>query len=280
MLAERLSDALAANTSVRAILLVGSVASDDADDLSDLDLIAFYAELPPGPAIAAAREAAGATGAEPLGGSRDDGAFAESWQVDGVECQVAFHTVAAQERDMATILEQHAPATPLHKAMSGLLEGQALRGPDLIGESQHRASAYPDDLATAVVAHHLRFFPLWYVGDRLARGDALLWHHQARVEALQNVLGVLAGLNRLYYSTFQFKRMRRFVAKMAHTPLDLVTRIERVLTSDPGTAGTLLEALVADTIDLVERHMRHVDTSRARRYLGRRQRPAEPDGHP
>lgn len=272
MLADRISDALAANTAVRAILLVGSVASDDADDLSDLDLISFYEELPPDPGIAAVREAVGATAAEPLGGSRDDGAFAESWQVDGVECQVAFHTVAAQERDTATILEQHAPATPLHKAMSGLLEGHALRGSDLIEEWQRRAAAYPDDLATAVVAHHLRSFPLWYVGDRLARGDALLWHHQARVEGLQNVLGVLAGLNRLYYSTFQFKRMRRSVAAMTHAPSDLATRIERVLTSDPKTAGALLEALVADTIELVERHMPHVDTTRARRYLGRRQR--------
>lgn len=250
---------------------MGSAATDDADDLSDLDLITYYDEIPSSDAIAAARGVVGADAVEQLGGSRDEGGFAESWLVDGVECQVALRTVTKQERDMAAVLEHHDAATPLHKMMSGLLEGVAIRGEDLIGEWKTRAAVYPEELATVVVVHHLRFFPLWYVGDRLARGDALLWHHQARVEGLQNILGVLAGINHLYYSTFQFKRMRRFVAAMTHVPSDLATRVESVLTAAPPEAGAELESLVLDTVQLVERYMPHVDTTPARRYLGRRQ---------
>lgn len=270
-LAERIADALTAHATPRAILLVGSVASGDADEFSDLDLISYHDELPTAAALAAAREDLGATSWEPLGGSREDGGFAETWRIDSVDCQIAFHTLAAQERDMAAVLGRHEPATPLHKAMEGLLHGIALFGADVVGEWQRLAAGYPDGLASAVVRHHLRFFPLWYVGDRLARADALLWHYQARVEVLQNVLGVLAGINRLYYSTFQFKRMRRFIASMQHAPTDLAARVEHILTSDPATAGVALESLVADTLDIVEHEMPDIDTAQARRYLSRRQ---------
>jgi hypothetical protein len=221
--------------------------------------------------MAAIRHDLGDPPSEALGGPPTDDGFNESWRIEGVECQVAFRTVARHERDMATILERHDPATPLHKAMSGLLEGVALRGVDRIAAWKRRAEAYPDGLVRAVVEHHLRFFPLWYVGTRLARSDALLWHHQARVEALQNVLGVLAGLNRLYYSTFQFKRMRRFIAQMRYAPEALADRVELVLTTDPARAGVELESLVRETIALVDARMPEVSTEQARRYLDRRQ---------
>ena len=108
-------------------------------------------------------------------------------------------------------------------------------------------------------------------GERLARSDALLWHYQARVEALQNLLGVLAGLNHRYYSTFQFKRMRRFIASLQHVPTALADRVERVLTAEPILAGEELESLVRDTVALVETHMPEISSEHGRRYLGRRQ---------
>jgi hypothetical protein len=251
--------------------LVGSTATDDADALSDLDLITYYDELPDDASLDKMSRALGAAEAEPIGGSREGGGFAVTWRIDGVDCQIAFHTVAKQDRDMTAVLDDHEPSTPLHKAMSGLLEGVALRGEALVDAWKTRAAVYPDGLAHAVVAHHLRFFPLWFVGDRLERSDAVLWHYQERVEALQNVLGVLAGLNRLYYSTFQFKRMRRFVAAMRYAPTDLADRVERVLTLERSPAEAELEGLVHDTLALVDAQMPDVSTDRARRYVGRRQ---------
>lgn len=270
-LALRITAALRAHTAIRAALLVGSAASDDADGLSDLDLITYHDELPDERALAAVRTVLSDPRAEPLGGTRDDGTFSETWHIDGVECQVAFHTIAKQERNLAVVLDEHEPATPLHKAMSGLLEGIVLHGEDVVAVWKRRAAGYPDDLARTVVAHHLRFFPLWYVGERLARSDALPWHYQARVEALQNLLGILAGLNRLYYSTFQFKRMRRFIASMRHAPTALADRLERVLLADSPQAGLELEALVRETLALVDAHMPEISTETARKYLGRHQ---------
>jgi hypothetical protein len=81
---------------------------------------------------------------------------------------------------------------------------------------------------------------------------------------------VLAGLNRLYYSTFQFKRMRRFVAAMGIAPAALADRIEAMLVAEPAAAIAALERLVGEVVDLVERHMPEADTAAVRRALARR----------
>ena len=83
------------------------------------------------------------------------------------------------------------------------------------------------------------------------------------MEGCLNVLGVLAGLNRRYYSTFQFKRARAFEATL---PLAMpdgrrassgrsapLREAARRLTGE-------LEALVAETVALVEAHLPGVDT--------------------
>jgi hypothetical protein len=87
------------------------------------------------------------------------------------------------------------------------------------------------------------------------------------------VLGVLAGLNRQYYSTVQFKRMRAFAATLKRKPAELPDRIERVLANlsrDPAAVARELEALVTETVALVEQHMPELDVTEAKRFLGER----------
>ena len=92
-------------------------------------------------------------------------------------------------------------------------------------------------------------------------------------ESSLNLLGMLAGLNWLYYSRFQFKRLRRFVATMDLAPLNLADRLDGLFTLDPVAAGAALERLVKETVALVEAHMPTADTNPARRYLDNRHRP-------
>jgi hypothetical protein len=134
-------------------------------------------------------------------------------------------------------------------------------------------AAYPPELGRAMVVAHLSFFPLWAVQPRMTDRDAVLWRYQALVEAGENLLGVLAGLNGLYYSTFQFKRLGRFCERMRHAPPDLSRRLDGLFGPDPDATAVELEALVAETLALVEALLPEVDTSAARRSLGRRARP-------
>ena len=257
-LARRIVPAYAAR-GLRAAILTGSAAEGISDIHSDLDLIAYYDALPSNEALRDARERLGAANVREIA-PREEDAFAEQFELDGVVVQIAHTTIAGWEREMASVLEELDVTSPTQKALQGVLDALPLHGDHLIAGWKTRLGAYPDALARRMVEHHLAFFPLWRVPDR----DATVWRMEETVKAAQNVLAVLAGLNRLYFSTFQFKRMRRFVAKMALAPTDLADRIERLFA--PGSAEEL-RRLIADTVALVEARMPEVDTGRVRRSL-------------
>jgi hypothetical protein len=271
-LARRVAAAYVAHTQPRAMLLTGSAAAGASDSYSDLDLVAYYDERPTEAQRAAARKQV----ERQLRGAQlaRRHAFGGDWYaINGVHCEIGYLDVRSVERDLTKVLEEHDPDPLLQKALCGLLQGVPLHGEDLIRGWQARAATYPEGLARAMVERHLRFLPIWWAPGYFAARDATVFFHQSAVDACLNVLGVLAGLNRQYYSTFQFKRMRAFVGALHLTPPDLANRIEGVLASiasDPVAAGAALEALVSETVGLIETHMPEVDTSMVRHYLGQR----------
>lgn len=272
-LAQRVAEPYRQLPQLRAMIVTGSVADSSADVYSDLDLIAYYDELPTDDELAAARERNHAENLVWFVQAREEGTVADMYNVQGVQCQLMHNTIAAWEQQMAAILEQHEVATPLHKAMSGVLKAIPLHGAELIAQWQARLADYPAPLARAMVEQHLQFFPLWGLHAYLDSRDALLWRTQMLLEAAQNILGVLAGLNRVYYTTFQFKRMRHFIAQLRIAPDNLADRLEALFEAEAEQAGLELERLVQDVVELVERYMPDVDTSGARKRIGWR-RPA------
>ncbi len=163
-LARELTDAYVEHADPCAVLLTGSAATGEADRFSDLDLIVYHDALPPESAFAAARESVGGvTGAAVLAQPTET-EYPEVYTWRGVQCQVAHTTVSSWERDLRSVLEDLVPESPLQKAISGLFEGIALHGGDLIAKWQ-RETVYPDALARAMVEHHWRFFPIWHLQE-------------------------------------------------------------------------------------------------------------------
>jgi hypothetical protein len=150
------------------------------------------------------------------------------------------------------------------------LEGIPLYGAELIEAWQAKIANYPPALAQALVEQHLQFFPLWNVQVQLAARDAVLWHYQILTETSYNLLAILAGLNRLYFTTFQFKRLHHFVAQLSIVPFDFAARLDRLFSANPAEAAVELEALVSETIELVAQHMPQVDVSGVRQRIGQR----------
>ena len=91
---------------LKAALLTGSSAADQADHYSDIDLILYYDDLPGEEELRAAREAN--RGGERIWqiGEREAGWIAEAYEVRGVQCQVACAAIAAWEDNMASVLER------------------------------------------------------------------------------------------------------------------------------------------------------------------------------
>jgi hypothetical protein len=165
--------------------------------------------------------------------------------------------------------------SPLLKAMNGTLVGIPLYGETLIQKWKAKVADYPDRLAQKMVEHYLKFFAIWGMEEKLARRDTTLWYYQILIESAQNLLGVLSGLNRLYYSTFQFKRMSRFIEQMEIAPENFASRLESLFHHEAPVAVNELKALVRETVELVEIYMPQVNVFEAKRKLDWRQQPWE-----
>ena len=238
------------HTAPAAALLTGSVSTGEADEYSDVDLILYFADaLPDDAAIEAVRAAGGGGDAIPIG-PRTELAYAIQFPVERVQVQLAHETLASVEADIAKVLDELEVDTPLQKALEGLHTGLALHGAETIERFRTRA-AYSEDLQRAMIETFWRFSPLWYVADQLERRDAVVWRYEVMAQSAYNILGVLAGLNRVWFTTFQLKRMRKLIASFELAPPRLAERLEALFDPDAKAAVAGLERLVGETRELV-----------------------------
>jgi hypothetical protein len=270
-LAEHLVALELEHTEPAAALLTGSVSTGEADEYSDIDLILYFdGELPSDDAIDEIRTAVGGGDATPIG-PRTELAYAIQFPVDGVQVQLAHETLASAEADIAKVVDELEVDTPLQKALEGLHSGLALHGAETIERLRERA-VYSEEVQRATVQTFWRFYPLWYVADQLERRDAAVWRYEVMAQSAYNVLGVLAGLNRVWFTTFQLKRMRKLVESFELAPQRLAERLESLFDPDAKTAVAELERLVGETRELARERFPDLELPLARE-LGTRHAP-------
>jgi len=240
---------------VRAALLAGSAGRGNADRFSDIDLLFYVDEVPTNEAIAQVRNEVG--GVEPLKRhDPTDYANGEEFQLGGVRTEVGFTTVERIEWQLDQLLfELDDIASPKQKFLAGLAEGLPLHGEPLIERWQSRLRDYPEAFRREMIRRHWNFFPLWYYGEAIALRDSELWRLDALLEGAFNLLGVLAGLNRLYFARFELKRTRDLVARMDLAPPLLADRLEVLFRLAPPEAAQSFGALVEETRQLVGREL-------------------------
>jgi hypothetical protein len=273
VLARRIADVVVEETEPRAILLVGSAATGEADFYSDLDLIVYCDEVPPVERVDAVLERLGGAHRELIYPRTEDD-HGESFRLDGVECQLAFTRVSAAERELERALGGEELELPLQKVVEGVQAGLPLRGEELLTEWRARLADYPDTLRRKMIVHHWRFFPLWFTARRLAVRDTYIWRRQVLVNAVLDLLAVLGALNRLYVAPhFELKRLRKLTARMTLAPPDLADRLERLFEAEAEEAALELERLVGETKALVEAELPDLELPPLRRPLGARHEP-------
>lgn len=255
-IARRIVDGLTSRTELRATLLAGSVARDTADEHSDIDLLNYYTELPDRGAF---DRIVVETGGERIGDiaePRNDG-FAARYRCDGIEVQTGANLVSALEERLARIESGDVDWITAKVAM-GILEGIPLFGDELIRGWQKRAK-YPESLRQREVEANLGWFPIWAIDDHLAARDAELFRRQMLIEGAFRVVAVLSAVNRLYFTTFQFKRAGEHVEAMSIKPERLAERLDFVANASPSEAAQELGRLAAETKSILRAEMPGVD---------------------
>jgi hypothetical protein len=248
-LARRVADTYIAHCHPRAALLVGSGATGDVDSFSDLDLLLYYDQAPSEASLAAAGQHLAATDVKDTAWHEELGC-SERYSIEGVPCQLGHAVIAGWEREIAQVVDDLELDRTLLKQMSGLFEGRPLHGADLITQWRARA-AFTERLQRAMIAKHWTFFPWWFYEEKLAARDATIWRYDVLVQSAYNIAGVLAALNQIYFSTFEFKRLGRFVSRLEIVPENLEGRLNALFDPDERASTIVLERLVAETQELV-----------------------------
>lgn len=269
-LAHRLARPYLALPQIRAAILTGSASEGESDFYSDLDVILYYDTMPPEAVFASAFEQNNGRDYR-VYSPYDEAGFMDFYQVNGIECQFGHSTIKTWESQMDSVLVGLDVTSPLQKALGGIHDAIPLYGEEFVQSWKDRLATYPDALAEAMVKHYLNFFPLWGLQSRFAARDATIWVYEGLVGIAHNLIGVMAGLNHLYYTPFQFKKMHRFIDRMPIKPPNFAERIESLFRADPVQAGLQAETLVADALALVAAHMPQIDISRPQARIGWRQ---------
>jgi hypothetical protein len=276
-LAKRLADSYTAHAQPASILLVGSAATGDADGYSDLDVLVYYDHVPADEVVAQTPRELGAerykgTLWSDESGEPDEGGYSERYSLDGIECQVGHMSVGAFEREITRLVVDHEFDEELLKIMSGLFEGLPLFGEELI-EQWRRKAAYTEELQRTTIEKRWKFFPWWFFEERLRTRDATAWRYDVLVQSAYAIVGVLAALNRLYFSTLEFKRASRFIARLEVAPANLAARLNTLFDSDERRSTAELERLVAETQALVAERFPEIDL--ALHWAGKPTQPGE-----
>ena len=253
-----------ANPKVAAVLVEGSVARDDSDPSSNIDLAVFWACPPTAQERRDIVTRAAGRSRRPSPSHREVAGWETRTVRAGVAIDVRHTTVAATEGILAAVLERADPSLSKQQHLAALRSALPLVNPALISRWQQQAAAYPHALAVAMVRKHLRFRPAWEQEQLAERKDVLVLY-DSFCTAQKQLLLVLLGLNCLYYPGWRW--LDRLLGEMQVAPPNLSPRLKQlfaIVSIDPLASVYQFHELIEETFVLVETHLPAVDTRQAR----------------
>ena len=239
-------------------ILSGSPPKGLSDQYSDLDVIVFWSKIDvewleenPLREIECERKYFRRMGEEDV--------YLESHYFGPLKVDLGHITMDAWEQEVDDVIVRHDTDPSKLGAIAGFLTALPLHGHELVQRWKERAGSYPDELAHKVVRTHRRFFvPGYLVNQAYGRGDTLAYYDGVCL-MLKNLLNILAGLNRVYFSTEEPRWLSYYLARMPVKPERAAERIQSVLTLKGEEAVAVLEGLMADVLALIAEHMPDVD---------------------
>jgi hypothetical protein len=252
-------------------VLGGSVAQGIADRWSDVDTLVYWDEIDRD-WLETPRAAAGGgrfTWVEHYPGN----ACLEQYRFGTVRADVAHVRLGWLDELIEGTLSGESFDTTSLDVLRGVQEAIVLFGAERYEPIRERVLEFPDALRRAMVEANLAFTPSWiYDGMGRDRGDLVVFYEYV-LATIRSLVGVLAGLNRVYVAPEKLKRVGAVVARMEIVPTEAAARLEALLDLPREEVRAELDDLVGRTLDLVDEHLPEVDTARARRLWSL---PAEP----
>jgi hypothetical protein len=291
-LAKQVAAHYAGQPKIAAVALAGSVARGWADLHSDIELDLYWAEPPTVAERLAPITAAGGQidifWADPppdeaykrLFDERDgllsqlwpyeDDEWSEHYYIKGINIGVSGFLTTTIERYLDDVLLSYATDDERQIRLAAIQHAAPLHGAPLLERWQTRASAFPGQLAAALIEEQLALDEEWWAVDMWLERDA----HLPLIELLHHmeikILRILLALNRIYLPDPRFKWAGCLVAQMAIRPPDLESRLKQVFRVDPAGGVKVMEEIFYEILDLVQEHAPEVDMAFIRRWYRHR----------
>jgi 8-oxo-dGTP pyrophosphatase MutT (NUDIX family) len=254
--ARRVAETYAATPGVAALAVAGSVGAGLADQFSDLELDCYWTRTPTDADRLGPVAATGGTLSALWDYDEDDEEWSEDYRIGELDITVSNFLVSSVERLVDDVVVRASTDPVRHMRLAAIQRSHPLIGADLMASWRARASAFPDELVSALVEQALTPDALrgWAAreamagrGDDLALGDLLARAGHAVVRA------VLA-LNRVYLPHRQLKWQRHLLTGLALAPERLAERLASLTAGRPAVAVAAAESLLAQTVALAEAH--------------------------
>lgn len=139
-------------------------------------------------------------------------------------------------------------------ALSLLLAEEPLFGEEWVVHLQAEAAHYPDGLRSAMIREHLSFPPLALLESHARRPLGAVFCAQLLCRTVENICGVLLGLNRIHGSVLNAKLLNRWLGMMELAPKHFRQRIEGLFGRPAIEAIRDLPCLLDETRTLLAAH--------------------------
>jgi hypothetical protein len=235
----------------------GSTVEDLADDRSDVDMSVVFDALPDREVLRAACQRVGDDWFWSDGDTTDG--LVVSFRVDGIEVQIGYANHAGLVKELEDVIVRHDPASWNAKLVEGVLKALPLAGAERLAALQQRLAAFPPELARAMVEKALAPPVSWRGMSQLPYRDTTPLSRELQVDGCYRVLQMLCGINRVYFTRFQVKRVHRLAAKLQHAPPQLADRIDALLSAPMRDALIALHALEGEVLELVAQQLPVLD---------------------
>lgn len=271
-LAQRIAFGYTENPKVAALVVAGSVGRGNADRYSDIELDAYW-HTPPTDQdrmmpIVAARGRVEIFWPY----SAEEEEWGEEYAVNGMKIGISSFLTSSMDRWLVDVVTHGDPSELKQMRLAALQHCIPLYGEPHIRGWQQTAASYSDRLMRAVITRWLEdeVFHAWYGRHMLAARDDCLILYGIFAQVEKCILGALMALNHIYLANPAFKWMDDTIMQMRFAPNDLSMRLKYAFRCPPTAGVTTLEALLNETVSLLETHVTDLDLTEFKVRLRRR----------
>jgi len=259
--AQKVAPIIARNPHVQAIMLGGSSSRGWADSYSDIEIGAFWAKPPTDEERMAPIVPAGGIFWELDDYDEEDDIWMEEWGLGGVKMDMRNLTVDRVERIITDVVEQYDTSAFKQATANAVFYGIPLYNALLLERWKAKLADYPEGLRVAMVQANLLYHD-WDWVEMLVQREDMVHSYSDFIEAIECMVGMLMGLNRIYHSGTKW--LDKLAKGMLIVPHNFASRVNAIFHAQPHEAARMVRTLVLEVYDLVEKHLPGTDVQQVR----------------